>query len=215
MSSRSEWMRGMSAVVLVGGLMITGWGLGVASAAPPASNPGNPFQVILDKLDQALAAITAAGGQGNHTLQWDQALPAAQRFVILSAFNSDAVLDKNTGLVWEKSPQGDNTTWSTALGLCLIKDVGGQKGWRLPAIPELASLYDSSVAGPGPTLPLGHPFVNVQSGGYWSATTISYLSTHSWEVIFRPGNLGGVSLDDKGLGGYVWCVRGPMQESVY
>ena len=30
---------------------------------------------------------------------WDQKLPASQRFVVLAAFNNQAVLDKETGLV--------------------------------------------------------------------------------------------------------------------
>ena len=104
-SSRTRWIRGLGAVVLVGGLMITGWGLGVTSAAPPASNPGNPFQAILDKLDQVLAAVTGAAGQGNHTLRWDTNNPSATRFTVLAAIPG-AVLDKNTGLVWEQAPDG-------------------------------------------------------------------------------------------------------------
>jgi hypothetical protein len=73
----------------------------------------------------------------NYTLRWDQALPAAQRFVVLAAFNNEAVLDKNTGLVWEKSPQTTTNTWLGACHDCLNKTIGGQKGWRLPSIPEL------------------------------------------------------------------------------
>lgn len=100
-SNRNRWIRGVGAVVLVGGLIITGWGLGVTSAASPASNPGNPFQAILDKLDQILAATTGAAGQGNPTLRWDTNHPSATRFT--TAFTG-AVLDKNTGLVWEQAP---------------------------------------------------------------------------------------------------------------
>ena len=55
-------------------------------------------------------------------------LPAAQRFVILPAFNSEAVLDKETGLVWEKSPQTTTARWSAARRICTEKNVGGQTG---------------------------------------------------------------------------------------
>jgi hypothetical protein len=90
--------------------------------------------VIIEKLDQIL---TALGGikEGNHTLRWDQGLPAAQRFVILAAFNNDAVLDKNTGLVWEKAPSLTSTeSWFDARLTCANKNVGNQKGWRLPSM---------------------------------------------------------------------------------
>src|SRR4029077_5720341 len=104
---------------------------------------------------------------------------AAERFVILTAFTRDAVLDKSTGLVWETSPQLVPAKWSVVRFICIKKTVGGQKGWRLPSIPELTSLIDPSVAPPGPTLPLGHPFQNVQSANYWSATTIAETPTNA------------------------------------
>jgi hypothetical protein len=53
---------------------------------------------------------------------------------------------------------------------CNTLKTGGRLGWRLPTLQELASLVDPSVPFPGPTRPAGHPFSNVQSGNYWSAT---------------------------------------------
>src|SRR4026207_1181079 len=45
---------------------------------------------------------------------WDNAVPATLGFVLLAAFNNDAVRDNNTGLVWEKSPQTAAVTWNGA-----------------------------------------------------------------------------------------------------
>jgi hypothetical protein len=143
---------------------------------------------------------------------WDKALPAAQRFVLLASFNNDAVRDDNTGLVWEKSPQTPTATWNGARFMCINKNVGGQKGWRLPSIPDLASLIDPSVAPPGPTLPSGHPFQNVQSAGYWSATTSAEDASDAWFVYFGRGF---VDHDSKTSTGHVWCVRGNMNSEAY
>ena len=199
-------------VLLVGGLSMASGGPGgmPAAAAPPSSNPGGPPSQILDKLDQIQAAIT--GGGGNDTLRWDQVLPAAQRFVILPAFNSDAVLDKETGLIWEKSPATTAGNSSNARSTCANKAVGGRKGWRLPSMPELASLVDPSVASPGPTLPQGHPFLNIQPSNYWSASAHVENPTLTWGVGFGTGTVLGVS---KAFDNRVWCVRGGMNTAQY
>jgi hypothetical protein len=164
------------------------------------------------------AALTADPAQADSagpyyaTPSWDQTLPAATRFIILSNFASEAVLDRETGLVWEKSPQPTTATWGSARFACINKNVGGQKGWRLPAIPELASLIDPSVAIPGPTLPSGHPFTNVLSALYWSATAYAEDPTIAWLVLFHNGNVGAIS---KTSSHQVWCVRGGMNAEAY
>ena len=96
---------------------------------------------------------------------------AAQRFTVLAALNNEAIRDNETGLVWEKSPSSAALTWDEAHGSCMAKNISGKRAWRLPSSLELASLLDHSVAAPGPALPPDHPFRNVRSSYYWSATT--------------------------------------------
>jgi hypothetical protein len=140
-------------------------------------------------------------------------LPAAQRFVILPAFNSEAVLDKETGLVWERSPQTTSARWIVAHRACIEKNVGGQKGWRLPSLQELTSLVDPSVAPPGPTLPPGHPFLTVQSTVYWSATRVDEDPRGSWAVHFGLG--GGATFINWAHSVQSWCVRDGMNADAH
>ena len=153
-------------------------------------------------------AQTVANGPYYATPSWDQTLPVATRFIVLSNFAGAAVLDRETGLVWEKSPDTPSTTWAVAQRSCNQKTVGGRKGWRLPTIQDLASLIDPTVPlGPTLTLPIGHPFINVQSSpAYWSATSESQSpSTIAWDVLFSAGV---VNITPKSASQPVWCVRG-------
>ncbi|MFI5223029.1 MAG: DUF1566 domain-containing protein, partial [Nitrospirales bacterium] len=122
------------------------------------------------------------------TQNWDKKLPSASRFTILSAFGDAAVRDGETGLVWEKTLETTEVSWPDARAACANKDVGGRKGWRLPSISELASLVDPSIR-TGHTLPLDHPFTNVQLDVYWSATTVAGTPNSAWLVFFDTGKV--------------------------
>jgi hypothetical protein len=146
---------------------------------------------------------------------WDQKLAPATRFVVLLDWSSQAVLDRETGLVWEQAPQMTTATWFTARNTCPNKTTGNRKGWRLPSMHELASLVDPSVT-PGPILPAGHPFTNVQSASYWSASTSADVAADAWGVNFGDGLFGGaVFSTPKTSIRQVWCVRGGMNADVY
>ncbi len=146
---------------------------------------------------------------------WDKQITNPNRFKVLADFSGDAVLDKETSLVWERSPETTQFVWSVAQAHCNLKSVGNRKGWRLPTIQELASLVDPTIASPGPTLPVGHPFLNVQvladpaqpgsSSAYWSANTWSSDQTVAWDLTFNTGVVANTS---KTTLHYVWCVRG-------
>ncbi|MBI4490502.1 MAG: DUF1566 domain-containing protein [Deltaproteobacteria bacterium] len=92
-----------------------------------------------------------------------------------------------------------------ALAHCYEREVGGRIGWRLPTIEELASLVDPNNPDGNPDLPAGHPFDNVQSSSYWSATTLANDTGNAWFVFFGNGSVG---FGDKTSSLFVWCVRG-------
>jgi hypothetical protein len=121
----------------------------------------------------------------------------------LNQFGGAAVLDKETGLVWEQSPSTAARTWLQALDHCYNKNVGGRKGWRLATVEELMSLVDPTQI--VPSLSPGHPFDDVQPSDYWSATTNAGDTSTARSVGFAFGFLDGF---DKSLSFRVWCVRG-------
>ena len=159
------------------------------------------------------AVLVTGCVEGHHTLRWDQKLDASTRFIVLTDWNSEAVLDRETGLLWQKSPETYATSWSSARGDCLSKTVGGRKGWRLPAIAELTSLIDPSVKVGPPVLPPGHPFLNIGGSIFWSASTSADNPAFAWAVGFDVDTMGPL---DKSISTVrIWCVRGGMQANEY
>jgi hypothetical protein len=148
---------------------------------------------------------------------WDDKINGHHRFKVLREFGGAAVLDKETGRVWEQSPSTDTFCWTAsascpgtglapdALSHCYQLEVGGRKGWRVPSIEELASLVDTSQGSPTtPALPAGHPF-NVPPTVHWSSTTNASDASRAWAVGFASGN---VFNPLKTASREVWCVRG-------
>jgi hypothetical protein len=150
-------------------------------------------------------AQTTANGPYYATPSWDQQLPAATRFIVLANWGSAAVLDRETGLVWEKVPIASTFTWFNASSHCLNQNTGGRTGWRLPAVPELMSLVDQTQSN---SLPSGHPFTvqSVQGSFYWSATTFGFTDA-AWAVDF---SFFGVLTSFRRSENFplAWCVRG-------
>jgi len=140
---------------------------------------------------------------------WFQKLPAAQRFELV--LDGAAVLDKETGLVWEKSPRAHMTSWVDAIAICANFQVGGRYGWHLPTIEQLASLLDADIF--PPSLSAGHPFTGVGSSIYWSATTDVGFTTNAWYASFAPN--GGLGSLYKLTFHSVWCVRGGQGYDAY
>jgi len=165
------------------------------------------------------AAQTTATGPYYATPSWDQTMPATTRFVILSNFDGNAVLDRETGLVWQRALSATRQPYTSASLSCARLGLGTRLGWRLPSIAELGSLFDPSA--PAPFLPVGHPFAgfttsvtNVWSSTRASATVVAGDGTTygSHAAIGRSGPLNQlleplVTATDNVQANYL-CVRG-------
>lgn len=126
--------------------------------------------------------------------------------------SQDAVLDKETGLVWARDAGlFGQRNWLDANTICRELELTNRMGWRLPSVEEISSLIDPRQ---GPlALPSGHPFLNVQYGSgvpaYWTASNAENPAGAAWFV--NPWRGAGphlAGLGNKSIPGFVWPVRG-------
>jgi len=182
MKMRKRWLWLLTALVIPVGYA----GVAITGSLEPTSAPGSTMRT-LEELQPA----------------WSKKITdASKRFE--TVLDGAGVLDKETGLVWEKLPSTTTRNWASAVNYAYAKEVGGRKGWRLPTVEELASLVDTTQS--NPSLPSGHPFTNVQSYYYWSSTANVSNSSGAWDVFFYDGSVD-INVDKSG-NNYVWCVRG-------
>jgi hypothetical protein len=113
--------------------------------------------VMLGTCAVACEPVTVQNGPYYALPSWDQQIPSAQRFIVLSNWGSAAVLDNETGLVWEKEPTSSPRffSWYEAFAFgpsfsgCRHRSTGNRVGWRLPSVEELSSLIDPTRPNPG------------------------------------------------------------------
>jgi len=133
----------------------------------------------------------------NHTSGADA--PSSTRFTLM--LNGAAVKDNQTGLIWEQEPDREHDVWSRSVARCATKDVGGQQGWRAPTVDELKTLIDTSQH--DPALPAGHPFSNIKSEIYWTATPHPTDDIVAWQISFFSGE---PVTDQKSGTRRLWCL---------
>lgn len=139
------------------------------------------------------------------------------------------VRDTRTGLLWLKDAacadlgetgdgkgtfaEANAAAASLRSGQCGLSDGSKPGDWRLPNRDEWLAMLSpafknpalANAAGTGKWRP-GDVFINVQSGGYWSASTDSEASGFAWGAGLFAG---AVASARKGIEGFIWPVRKP------
>jgi len=119
-----------------------------------------------------------------------------------------AVLDVETGLVWERTPSSVTSEWLGQEDDCWARAAGQRRGWRMPRIEELDSLLDPQN---GYLLPAGSPFTGV------AATDVFWSSSESRVDFLGEFVTVGSSTHGRGLRSTslrTWCVRGGSGENI-
>ena len=152
------------------------------------------------------------GGGGSGTGcpdAWDKILTTDRYELVMG---DEAVRDNETCLVWERTPSEEIMTWFAAQAHCARKVVGGRRGWHLPTVEEMTSVFDPAYV--TPALPSDHPF-QLTPSWYWSSTTYYSTTSQAWEVSAYSGDAG--PWDKQSLGGQdrAWCVRGGQGHDAY
>ncbi len=130
---------------------------------------------------------------------------SSSRFVLI--LDGEAVKDAVSGLVWEREPDYVFDVWDRSIARCATKTVGGKQGWRAPSIDEIKTLVDLDQQ--DPSLPAGHPFRNIKSGIYWTATPHPKDDIVAWQQSFFSGQ---AVTDQKSGTRRLWCVLGDVRK---
>src|SRR5262245_15088372 len=151
--------------------------------------------------------VSVGSARAGSVPTWDKAVSGAGRFRVLSTFDDRAVLDKETGLVWERTLSPAAVPFSGAVFACATLPVGNRRGWRVPTVEELASVMDLSQA--DPPVAADNPFENLVTDPdifYWTTTPSPLLAAAKLAWNFAgPGAVADVPLN---VSLRRWCVRG-------
>lgn len=121
--------------------------------------------------------------------------------------NTDTVIDKITGLEWERDigHSHSSRTLFDALDDCNALTLAGKTDWRLPKLNELLSIVNYGSIDPAIN---SSAFLNAQSYGYLTINPVAHSSHLGdyWIVNFYAGHADGA--DVRGPDYWTRCVRG-------
>jgi len=114
---------------------------------------------------------------------------------------TDTVIDRLTGLEWQRAHDLMGRPWASAETYCRDLTLDGRSDWRLPTRIELLSIADQNAS------PLAIDLVafpTATSDAFWTSSLYAGDPSDAWIVGFGDGN----SNHDGRTGGYrVRCVR--------
>jgi hypothetical protein len=118
------------------------------------------------------------------------------------------VLDHLTGFTWSWDANLNEFPLTWPESLAFIAEMNRRKwsgfdDWRLPNRRELRSLMSYQTK--KPSLPEGHPFVNIFLGWYWTSTTAAIHPAYAWCIHLEGARMFYSRKDQYSL---LWPVRG-------
>ena len=111
-----------------------------------------------------------------------------------SGGNRDVAIDRTSGLMWQKKPDGVERNWKDAELYCQKLSLGGYSDWRLPNESVLMKMIKNKMM-----------FSSSLRNNYYWSSTVSNPTSWATYVNFGYGDKG---VAWKGSGMYVRCVRG-------
>lgn len=187
--------------------------LGIAALYATAALAGVALGGPLDPpgpVDSTMKSLDDLPPSWHRLLAADDGSDACPSSRFLCVMGGAAVLDRETGLVWEQAPSSALQNWYSSIRRCQETQIAGRHGWRAPKIEELRSLLDETGL-----LPAG-VFGNVQVDDYYWSTSVDPANSFN-AAIHRFGvavNFA-VAQKDQFSGFHVWCVRGAGAGSDY
>ncbi|HMV78892.1 MAG TPA: DUF1566 domain-containing protein [Leptospiraceae bacterium] len=179
---------------------------GAANSDLWASNillPSGTFGTVIDSSFNGVPTVQAASSSYAVRCVSGSPFPAPS----LADNGDGTILDKRTGLIWQKCAYGqanDATcstvptpiTWANALLTCSSLSLAG-KSWRLPNIAELSSIIDTVTKTAPPYV--NSVFAGFPEGGqirnFHSSTTAVYNTMYNFKVEYHTPK--GVTADTK------------------
>jgi len=163
-----------------------------------------------------LFSFLALGNVVAKDQSWGAIPDTSARFKSLANLNHEAVLDRETGLIWQQCPPGGRASWGSAFSSCLRRMIGGRGGWRLPTTDELTSLNEGlGFANFSPSPFCSDATLEID---YWSSTEITVIDEFGNEdrrayyvrqdPSIPPQFETPIGIEKKDQSHRFWCVRG-------